>query len=625
MSTETAHSRAPSGPEQTSDTPQASMVRELSSRLHRLTEETRSPASYYKRASAEIVRAFRSPYGAVSVRIGAEVIEDYWHQGSTDPRFWKKPIEELLNESLEHGRPVARRFTSRDARFHIALLSVMLRDINGSMIGVLSLVVRCERAEDAARHRELLESIAAQAALGAARVEARGSGEADGEQPGAELSKVAGYRSATELAFALVASLRSKFGCEQAAIGIATGSRCRVLAVSGLDEFSDRSAVGRTIRDAMGEAVDAGRGISSQTGEACGYTQHVRWLESCGPGAVASVPVEAAPGVRVVVSLRRPSDMGFRADELEQVSTLIEPYAPAFDLIRRATRSTVSHARSSAAESTKSLIGRGAWARKAAACVAVALIAWVAFGRLTYSVSTSATVEPSRVRHVAAPFGGTLEAVLVAPGDEVAAGELLAQFDVTDLWVERRRVEAEAAIARIDEDLAIAEGSAVDVALSRAERERAGARLAEIDRQIGRARVVAPFAGRVVEGDVRRRVGESLPLGEPLFMIADASEWRIEAAVPQRVADELGAGLVGTFAPAARPEAEWSVSIERVHPTPEVRGSQAVYIAEAALPDIPDWFKPGMEGNARIELGSKPVWWIVSNRVVDYLRLNFWL
>jgi hypothetical protein len=32
-----------------------------------------------------------------------------------------------------------------------------------------------------------------------------------------------------------------------------------------------------------------------------------------------------------------------------------------------------------------------------------------------------------------------------------------------------------------------------------------------------------------------------------------------------------------------------------------------------------------MEGTARVDLGERPVWWIVLHPVLDYFRMRFWM
>lgn len=600
------------------------MSRELARTIAKLAGASTSRAAYLKACFAAIVRAFNSPYGSASVRFGAEVIEDYWHTGGTDPRFWQKPVEEILNESLQDARPIARQFSSRDARFRIAMISVILRDLSGSMVGVFSLVLRVDDDAQAVLQRELVESHAAQVMLGCARIEAA-SDQPRAQAPSQELSKSAGYRTGTELAFALASSLRNRLGCEHAVIGWARGARVRVVSVSGLDEVSERASSIRLIRDAMGESVDRGEPIAVQTGEETGFRVHRLWHEQCGGAAVLSVPVPAGNDGTLVVSLRRAGRMGFTPEEVSGVTQLVLPYAPAFDLLDRASRSVVSHAAAATRRECRTLLAPGGWGRKAGVAASLAAALWIAFGTLPYSVSAATTVRPAELRHVAAPFEGRLAAVLVSPGDAVTEGQAVAEFDVSGLRVEREQVAAEVAIAQIDEDRALAAVSPAEAALARAERRRAEARLAEIDRRIALATVRAPIAGRVLSGDPRRRIGESLPVGEPLFEIADESEWTVEIEMPQHVAEDLTLGKNGYFATSARPETSSAIVLSRIRPQPEVRGGKTVYLAEAALHNPEPWIKPGMEGTSRVVLARRPVWWIASHRVIEHIRTNFWL
>lgn len=614
----------PTAVEAASAEPVGSSTRELSLQIAHFAATAQSGPTFIKQACNAIVSAFRSPYGAVSVRLGSVIVEDYWHTGGTDPQFWKKPVEELLNESLQNSQPIARQFSSRDARFRIGLVTVMLRDVTGSIIGVLSIVTRIDDERQGAAQREVLEAIVTQLALGLSVIEGRAHTK-PAEGPTNELSKAAGYRSGVELAFALASSLRNKYGCDQVAVGFARGTRARVIAVSGLDDVSERAEAVRLIADAMGESLDRRGPTVYQRGEHSGYRVHKRWHEQSGGVPVATVPLDAGGGSSLIIAVRRAGDMPFRPDELEQVSTTVAPYAPAFEMLERANRSVVSHAHAEFKKQAAELIRPHGWAKKAAIVAALAFGAWVGFGTLEYRVSTNAIVMPAEQRHLAAPFAGQLAAVLVAPGDLVVEGQVLAEFDRSELEVEREQLLTEIDIARLNEDRAIADGVSANAALARAEHARAQARLNEVTRRLELSTVRAPFDGRVVSGDLRQRVGETLPLGEPLFQIADTREWTLKIEIPQRVASDVQPGFAGEFATDARPEAASSFSVERLGAMPEMRNGASVYVATGSVADPAEWLKPGMEGVARVALGTRPVWWIASHRVIDHLRMNFWL
>jgi hypothetical protein len=58
---------------------------------------------------------------------------------------------------------------------------------------------------------------------------------------------------------------------------------------------------------------------------------------------------------------------------------------------------------------------------------------------------------------------------------------------------------------------------------------------------------------------------------------------------------------------------------------PQPRNGKNVFIAEATVEDNPAWMRAGMEGVARIDAGTRRVWWVALHRMIDYLRLTFWL
>ncbi|MCA9273822.1 MAG: efflux RND transporter periplasmic adaptor subunit [Phycisphaerales bacterium] len=609
---------------------QPGVVRKITGLINDLALRSESAASFYKRSAAAIVQGFQSPYGAVSARFGAEVVEDYWHTGTTDPNFWKKPVQNMMDASMRDAQPMAQRFSSRNAELQIALISVILRDVSGSMIGVLTIVVRCTAEHPASMYRELLESFAAQLAIGASRIEAASRAPA-AAAPDASMSKAANYTSGVEMAFALVSSLRTKLGCEMAAIGTADGPRVKIQAVSGFDEVSERGEAARLMSDAMGEAIDRGQTIVYQPASRDavapdeGYRIHKRWHDKLGSSCLASIPIEAGDDTTMVVSLRRRPELPFNTQELATIETLMQPYAPAFGLVERANRSLVSHVKRSASTSMREWMAPRGWGRKVAALCTMVALAWVCFGKLDYTISAPAVVRPTEARHIGTPATGILLSVHALAGDTVKEGQILAIFDDSELQVQRSQLLSELRIAQINENRAISEGKGVEAELARAEQELTRSRLTEVDRQIAQAKVVAPYDGQILTGELRSRIGETMALGTPMFEIAKLDSWTVDVEMPQRSAPDLKAGRVGSFAPNARPEEVSTLQLTRVQPVARPVSGKTVYITEAQLQDVHDWMKPGMEGMARVSFGRRPVWWVATHRLADYFRTNFWL
>ena len=164
-----------------------------------------------------------------------------------------------------------------------------------------------------------------------------------------------------------------------------------------------------------------------------------------------------------------------------------------------------------------------------------------------------------------------------------------------------------------------------NVQLAQANQELGRAELEILDNRIEQASIRAPIDGVVIGGDLRSRIGGTAARGEPLFQIAPLDRWILELSVPETDSDELDTGQVGRFAPHARPEESQDFRLLRIRPSSESREMRNTFVAEACAAIPYAWMRPGMEGTARIRIGSRRVWWIALHGTIDFLRLKLWL
>jgi hypothetical protein len=66
-------------------------------------------------------------------------------------------------------------------------------------------------------------------------------------------------------------------------------------------------------------------------------------------------------------------------------------------------------------------------------------------------------------------------------------------------------------------------------------------------------------------------------------------------------------------------------TIDRITPIAEVVDHQNVFRVRARISELLDWMRPGMEGEARISAGQKTYLWILSHRLVNWLRMKLWI
>ena len=590
-----------------------------------------SAQAFLAGAVGRIGQEFASPYTALHVQLGTEVVQEEAHEGSGDPRFWKPAVQQFLTESLAAAEPRAKLLSARGANLKVALLAAPLTNAEGDVEGAVALVCHGDSAR-IGRLLQRLEALAAVTASAVALVGADSAPRANAAAPNAALGRAAGVSSPEELAFAITNSLRNRLACEQVSLGLVRSTHVRILSISGLDDVPRRSPGVTHLLAAMEECLDFGEPIVCQQDQGwasekltAGHHLHQQWHMATRGDGVASIPLLADGQCVAVLSLRRRSSEPLRREQIDEVRKLVEPFGPALLLVAQARRSLLTHARDAGRHAIATLVGPGQLRRKLLTLLAVAVAGWVVFGTLSYEVVLPARVVPTQQLHVAVPFEGVLARVVVIAGAKVRAGDVLCELDRRDLELERARLQAQRAVLDREQTRALAANEVAAAKVSEANARLVETQLAIIERRLEQTTVRAPFDGVVISGDPRKQVGSVLAQGTPLFDLATLDHWSLEVDAPENVTTALAAGLPGRFASQARPEQTQSFVLARVAPSAEARAGRNVYLVEAPLEAPDDWLRPGMEGLAKVQVGPRPVWWMMLHHVLDYLRLNFWI
>ena len=198
-------------------------------------------------------------------------------------------------------------------------------------------------------------------------------------------------------------------------------------------------------------------------------------------------------------------------------------------------------------------------------------------------------------------------------------------MDATDLQLQRDKLKSDMAVMQLRVNQALAAEDVKSAALAGAEMRVVRAELATTLHNLAAARVRAASDGTVVSGRLSKRIGEVVPMGEPLMEFVPKGDWSIELLVPETTAAELKAGFQGRFACTARPGEPLDCTIVRIRPSSEPLEGKNVFIAEATVVGNPAWMRAGMQGMAQIDAGERRVWWVTLHRIIDYLRLTLWL
>lgn len=166
----------------------------------------------------------------------------------------------------------------------------------------------------------------------------------------------------------------------------------------------------------------------------------------------------------------------------------------------------------------------------------------------TINDSLSAIGQGNAIRSVivGAPAGGTLEQLLVSPGDTVTAGQIIGRLDsaTEQIAFDKAKLadsDAQATLVR-NQGLAqsnLVAGSALATVQLAADNARLGLRSAEIALQ--RRTITSPIAGTI--GLMQVSPGNYLPAQTVITTIEDASAILIDFWVPQRYATSITPGM----------------------------------------------------------------------------------
>jgi RND family efflux transporter MFP subunit len=146
---------------------------------------------------------------------------------------------------------------------------------------------------------------------------------------------------------------------------------------------------------------------------------------------------------------------------------------------------------------------------------------------------------------IEAKVSGKIGQMLVVPGQNVKAGELLAELDARE--VQARLDQALAVRQQAETDLQRANSLLEQKILSQSEYDNARSRFRvadaaakEAETMLGYSKVTAPFAGVITRKYMD--VGDLASPGKPLLEMEDARALRFEADVPEAVVGHLALG-----------------------------------------------------------------------------------
>ena len=430
-----------------------------------------------------------------------------------------------------------------------------------------------------------------------------------------------------ESAMALVTALATKLQCDRVSIGFVKGGRTRVFAVSHSAEFKQQTNLIRSISEAMDEAVDQRETIVFPTGSPKSGVisrTHTELARQHGAVALCSIPLEALGAPIGALMLERPMDRPFDEKAIELCQSVAALAGPILETHRRDDRWLFTKAVDSVKFYLVSLVGPRHVALKLTSAAVVGLVLFCFLATGDYRVSAKTVLEPIVQRAAAAPFNGYIREAPVRAGDLVQAGQMLCTLDDRELRLERLKSLSKLEEHQKEYHKAMAEREAAKVEIVTAQMHQAQAEIALLDDQLAHTKVLAPFNGIVVTGDLSQQLGAPVEKGKVLFEIAPLDSYRLVIEVDERDIADVTVGQPGSLLLSAFPSEEIAVTVEKVTPVSTAKEGRNFFRVEARFDQPHDRLRPGMEGAGKIDIDRRSLVWIWTHQIVDWMRLAAW-
>jgi RND family efflux transporter MFP subunit len=242
-----------------------------------------------------------------------------------------------------------------------------------------------------------------------------------------------------------------------------------------------------------------------------------------------------------------------------------------------------------------------------------------------YRVNAAFKFVPVQRQSISAPFEGRVQEAYVRPGQAVKAGELMLKMDTSDLEIKLSEAMSKAQQLAKEADKYRGEDKIAEMRIALEEKAQVESQVQLIQLQIQRASIVAPIDGEVIAGDWQHKKGAPLKQGDEVFQVADPHHLRAELTVSDRDIQEMGEHFVGKLATTGQPQEKYEFEVSRIVPLGRADEGSNVFTVYADMRQTSPTWLPGMVGQARIDIAKRPLVWIWTHRVVEFVRLKFWV
>lgn len=431
-------------------------------------------------------------------------------------------------------------------------------------------------------------------------------------------------------ALTLCNELATRCHCSRASLGWCEGAYVRLKAMSNTEKFERKTDAVQSLETTMEEAFDQDEDVVFPCLDEATHIcrDHETYAQQQGSASICSVPLRLNGEPVGILTLER-TESTFSAEDVKYLRLVADQVTRILSDLHDRDRWFGARLGSAIGSGCKKLAGPTHTGAKLLAVIVAVLLWSLVFLKMEYRIQAPFEIRSERVTFIPAPFNAYIDQVHRRVGDTVADGDVLLELDTRNLRLKRADALAQRNQHLRELEKARAEGLLPELRIAQAKLEGAQARLEEIDHHLSQAKLRAPQAGVLAtHNDARKlteRVGSPVERGEVLAKIAALKNLYVEAKIDETDIEEIRANAPGQIAFASQPQQKFDILLESVEPAATTTENSNHFLARCTL-EAPqkDWFRPGMTGVAKVNVGKRRLIWIFTHKTVDFLRMKLW-
>lgn len=422
--------------------------------------------------------------------------------------------------------------------------------------------------------------------------------------------------------------LATRTGAVRVSLGWVHGQRVKCKALSHTEKFDRKQELVVLIERTMEECLDQeeqvffspdGRSTPNVTRDAQALSR------AFGNNHVVSIPLRRKDIVVGVLTLEFLQEHRITDQTITALGIATELLAPQLDDRFQNDRWLIVKTGVSLKNLLSGFMGPRYMLTKLLVFLGIGLIVFLSVYRTTYNVAAAFQFVPEQRRVISAPFEGTIAEVAVREGQAVKRGDLLLRMHDAELIKQKARADARAAVSSNEAQAYLDRGETPQYSIAIAQRDEALAESAYYQLLIEQSRVTAPIDGVVLRGDQEPNVYARVSQGQELFEVGPPDSLLVELLVKERDIADVRLGQRGYISTASLPDRTFAVTVDRIVPLGQAKDASNVFRVFARLDQHDPSWKPGMAGEARLEVAPRTLMWQWTHRLVEWLQLKLWI